>query len=706
MYNSIKKIPSIILYAFVIFLFTLSCSMKDSETYNIKKIPYLLEAHDDKRIDNYYWMRDDSRNDPEVIEYLENENNLADLWFDSKYDYKSEIVVELTNQVPDKEITFPVSNNSYKYYQKINKNDQLPRYYRKDKEKNEKLYLDPNLKLKDQAYYSIGSISPSPDNSLIAFTEDNNGRREYQIKILNPDTLKTFDETIVGASNDVVWFNDNNHILYLKKDPVTLIANSVFLHKIGTKQNEDILIFKENDPEFNINLYTSKTKKYAYLDIKSTNSNEIKLIDLDEPLKDIKTFIKRSDDHLYYLEHIKDEEFIIRSNLDAPNFKILKSNSLSNVNNFNEVIPHNKDVFINKTLVINNQLVLEVRKLGLPEITIYDLSSLSSYDVEFPENAYDVSLAHNTEFAEDNFNYKYSSLITPSSVFNFDLNKKESSILWKKEIKSFDKNNYDTNRFFISARDDEKIPVVTIAHKDTITESAPILFYGYGSYGINIDAQFRESLIPLLNRGFVFAIINIRGGGEMGKEWYESGRMFNKLNTFYDFNDGVREVLKLGIGDPKNVFARGGSAGGLLMGAVINLEPNLYKGILSGVPFVDVLTTMSDPSIPLTTFEYDEWGNPSNKDEYFYMKKYSPYDNIDKLNYPSIFITSSLFDSQVQYFEPAKYVAKLKEYNQSDNPILMKMNLIGGHGGLSGKINQFNEIAEEYSFIINLSKID
>jgi oligopeptidase B len=680
--------------------------MKDSETYNIKKIPYLLEAHDDKRIDNYYWMRDDSRDDPEVIEYLENENNLADLWFDSKYDYQSEIVVELTNQVPDKEITFPVSNNSYKYYQKINKNDQLPRYYRKDKEKNEKLYLDPNLKLKDQAYYSIGSISPSPDNSLIAFTEDNNGRREYQIKILNPDTLKTLDETIVGASNDVVWFNDNNYILYLKKDPVTLIANSVFLHKIGTKQNEDILIFKENDPEFNINLYTSKTKKYAYLDIESTNSNEIKLIDLDEPLKDIKTFIKRSDDHLYYLEHIKDEEFIIRSNLDAPNFKILKSNSLSNVNNFDEIIPHNKDVFINKTLVINNQLVLEVRKLGLPEITIYDLSSLSSYDVEFPENAYDVSLAHNTEFSEDNFNYKYSSLITPSTVFNFDLNKKESSILWKKEIKSFDKNNYATNRFFISARDDEKIPVVTIAHKDTITESAPILFYGYGSYGINIDAQFRESLIPLLNRGFVFAIINIRGGGEMGKEWYESGRMFNKLNTFYDFNDGVREVLKLGIGDPKNVFARGGSAGGLLMGAVINLEPNLYKGILSGVPFVDVLTTMSDPSIPLTTFEYDEWGNPSNKDEYFYMKKYSPYDNIDKLNYPSIFITSSLFDSQVQYFEPAKYVAKLKEYNQSDNPILMKMNLIGGHGGLSGKINQFNEIAEEYSFIINLSKID
>ena len=295
MYTSIKKIANIIPYAFVIILFTLSCSMSNSDTHKIKKIPHLLEAHGDKRVDNYYWMRDDSRSDPKVIEYLKNENKLANKWFDSKYDYQTEIVEELTSQVPDKEITFPVSNNSYKYYQKINKEDQLPRYYRKDKEKNEILYLDPNLKLKDQVYYSIGSISPSPDNSLIAFTEDNNGRREYQIKILNPVTLKTLDESIVGTSNDVVWFNDNNYILYLKKDPVTLIADSVYLHQIGTKQNEDILIFKEDNPEFDINLYVSKTKKYAYLDIGSTNSNEIRLIDLDEPFKDIKTFMRRSD---------------------------------------------------------------------------------------------------------------------------------------------------------------------------------------------------------------------------------------------------------------------------------------------------------------------------------------------------------------------------------------------------------------------------
>ena len=708
MYKLLKKNLKITPYALVIILFVLSCDMTNTDQDKIDKIPVVLEAHGDKRIDNYYWMRDDSRKDPKVIEYLKSENKLADKWFDSKYDYQTEIVDELINQVPEKQISFPVINNSYKYYQKINKEDQLSRYYRKDKDNNEKLYLDPNLKLKDQVYYSIGSVSPSPDNSLIAFTEDNNGRREYQIKILDPNSLKIVDESVIGASNNIVWFNDNNYILYLKKDSITLIADSVYLHKIGTKQNEDILIFKEDNPEFNINLYASKTKKYAYLDIDSTNSNEIRLIDLDEPLKDVKTFIKRSDDHLYYLEHIKNEEFIIRSNMDAPNFKILKSNSLSNINinDFEMLIPHDNNIYISQTLLVKNELVLEVRKLGLPEITVHNLSSLTSYDVEFPENAYDVSLAYNTEFSEDNFNYQYSSLVTPSTIFNFNLDKRESTILWEKDIKSFDKNNYATNRFFISARDGEKIPVVTIAHKDTVTDRAPILFYGYGSYGINIDVQFRETLMPLLNRGFIFAIINIRGGGEMGKEWYENGRMFNKLNTFYDFNDGVREVLKLGIGDPKNVFARGGSAGGLLMGAIINLEPDLYKGILSGVPFVDVLTTMSDASIPLTTFEYDEWGNPANRDEYFYMKKYSPYDNINKLNYPSIFITSSLFDSQVQYFEPAKYVAKLKEYNQSNNPILMKMNLIGGHGGISGKINQFNEVAEEYNFIINLSKIN
>ena len=695
--------PSLILV-----LFLTSCiSEKPEIMMTTEKQPYPLQNHGDERIDNYYWMRDDSRSDPKVIEYLKNENKLSAEWFESKFDHQSEIVNELLEQVPDIEVSFPIKNKVYSYYQKLNKNDQLPVYYFKTDNDDEILYLDPNIKLQEQEYYSIGTISPSPDNSLIAYTEDNNGRREYDIRIIDTSSLNILNDSISNASYDVIWSNDNKYIIYLKKDPTTLIKDSVYVHRIGTSEDKDILIYKETDPEFNINIYKSKTKKFAYIDIDSTNSNEIRLIDLNNPLDKPFIFINRSENHLYYLEHIKEEEFIIRTNKDAPNFKILKSTSFGDdFDDFKTLINHDENIFISDTLLVNDDLVLEVRKFGLPEITIHNLSSSVSYDLEFQENAYDVSLSNNYEITNDNFNYQYSSLTTPKSILNYNLANKESENLLTKEVVGFDKSKYQLDRFFINARDGEKIPIVTVAHKNTILNQAPILFYGYGSYGINIDAQFRESLIPLLNRGFVFSIINIRGGGEMGKKWYESGRMFNKMNTFYDFNDGVKEVLKLGIGNPNNVFARGGSAGGLLMGAIVNLEPELYKGILSGVPFVDVLTTMSDPSIPLTTFEYDEWGNPANVDEYFYMKKYSPYDNIDKLNYPAIFITSSLYDSQVQYFEPAKYVAKLKEYNQSNNPILMKMNLIGGHGGLNGKINQFKEIAEEYSFIINLSEIN
>ena len=692
----------------ILVLFLTSCiSEKPEIMMTAEKQPYLLQNHGDERIDNYYWMRDDSRSDPKVIEYLKNENKLSTEWFESKFDYQSEIVSELLEQVPDIEVSFPIKNKDFSYYQKLHKNDQLAVYYFKTDNDDEILYLDPNIKLQEQEYYSIGTISPSPDNSLIAYTEDNNGRREYDIRIIDTSSLDILNDSISNASYDVIWSNDNKYIIYLKKDPTTLIKDSVYVHRIGTSEDKDILIYKETDPEFNINLYKSKTKKFTYIDIDSTNSNEIRLIDLNNPLNKPFTFINRSENHLYYLEHIKEEEFIIRSNKDAPNFKILKSTSFGDdFDDFKTLINHDENIFISDTLLVNDDLVLEVRKFGLPEITIHNLSSSASYDLEFQENAYDVSLSNNYEITNDNFNYQYSSLTTPKSIFNYNLANKESENLLTKEVVGFDKSKYQLDRFFINARDGEKIPVVTVAHKNTILNQAPILFYGYGSYGINIDAQFRESLIPLLNRGFVFSIINIRGGGEMGKKWYESGRMFNKMNTFYDFNDGVKEVLKLGIGNPNNVFARGGSAGGLLMGAIVNLEPELYKGILSAVPFVDVLTTMSDPSIPLTTFEYDEWGNPANVDEYFYMKKYSPYDNIDKLNYPAIFITSSLYDSQVQYFEPAKYVAKLKEYNQSNNPILMKMNLIGGHGGLNGKINQFKEIAEEYSFILNLSEIN
>ena len=518
--------------------------------------------------------------------------------------------------------------------------------------------------------------------------------------------MTELDDLVENTTGTVIWTDNNEYILYLKKDPVTLISNSVYAHKIGQPSSTDILLYREDDLEFNLSLSISKTKKYAFINIEATNLNEIRLIDINKPLADPILFMPRLENHLYFLEHHVDESFLVLSNKDAPNFKVLKS-QLTNVNsieNMEILIDHDSNIFISNILISGQYLALEIRQNGLPEISVLNMENTQRHDILFPDNAYDVAFAYNNELDGNSFNYAYSSLKTVPSIINYDLTKIQSTKVWQKEIKGFDESNYVDQRFFIEARDGEMIPVITIAHKDTNIKNAPILFYGYGSYGINIDASFRSSLIPLLNKGFVFSIINIRGGGEMGKRWYENGRMFNKLNTFYDFNDGVKAVLNKGIGDSKNVFARGGSAGGLLMGGIINLEPELYTGILSGVPFVDVLTTMSDPSIPLTTFEYDEWGNPANKDEYFYMKQYSPYDNISNSNYPAVFITSSLFDSQVQYFEPAKYTAKLREMNTSKNPILMKMNLIGGHGGMSGRINQFEEISEEYSFLLNLVK--
>ena len=671
-----------------------------------KKIPYILEQHNHSRTDNYYWLRDDSRTNKEMLSYLESENEYADQWFSSRKPYSDEIADELIQQIPDEETSFGFTNNKIKYFNKIKKEDQLPRYFRMVNGK-EELLIDANENLKNQEYYSIQSISPSPSNKYVAFSEDNTGRREFTIKVLNTETMEVLADCIELTSGAPIWSKDNNYVIYSKKDPITLISDSVFVHKIGTNSSEDKLLFKEEDLKFNIFLSLSKSKDYIYINIDSTDENEIRLIDTVKPLESPLVFMARTNNHLYYLDHVEDDKFFVLSNHKAPNFHVLLSDmKTKNIKDMKVIVPHNDLIYINNIYTISDHLILEVRKNGLPEITILDLLTDSQSDIKFEDHAYDVALSSNNEKQNLKFNYTYSSLTSPESIYSYDLKENKSNLLWQKDIVGFDATNYVDKRLFVEVRDGTNVPVIFLSRLDTNLKEAPILFYGYGSYGINIDATFRSSLLPLIDRGFVFAIINIRGGGEMGKHWYEEGRLLNKLNTFNDFNDVVKSVLNKNIGNSKKVFARGGSAGGLLMGAIINFEPTLYKGILSGVPFVDVLTTMSDPTIPLTTFEYGEWGNPANLDEYNYIKQYSPYDNINDYNYPSVFVTSSLYDSQVQYFEPAKYIAKLRDHNQSTNDIIMKMNLIGGHGGLSGRLNQFNEISMEYSFILNLAYED
>ena len=691
-------------FLILILIFISTCDMNtrlDKPPPVPEKIPYILKAHGDKRIDNYYWLRDDSRNDKKVLDYLKAENQYADNWFALRKDYKSEILDELVSQIAPSETSFKEKKGEYYYFNEISKKDQLPKYYRSKNGKKE-LIIDPNIKLLKQDYYSIYSLVPSSDNSLIAFNEDDNGRREFTIRILDSN-YELLEDKMTKTSYGIFWSNDNKYLIYLKKDPITLIANQVYAHKIGTSEEEDILLYQEDDQEFLINLYKSRTNKYIYINIEKTNSNEIRLIDAANVLQEPRIAIKRSENHLYTLEHANDDSFYVRSNLNSPNYKIYKAaNVQSLVDSENEIISHSKDIYISDHLIFDDYLLLEIREDGLPGIHKVNLQDMKVSKVLFNDESYYVSLGYNHDSKDVNFYYSYSSPTQPLTIYSNNLESGHVSQLWQKEIINFDSSIYTTSRKFITARDGMLIPITITHRKDADIKNSPILFYGYGSYGLNTESYFRSSVMPLLNRDFVHVLVNIRGGGEMGKYWYEQGRMFNKLNTFYDFNDAVKAVLDMNIGNKDKVFAQGGSAGGLLMGAIINMEPELYRGILSGVPFVDVLTTMSDASIPLTTFEWDEWGNPENKDEYMYMKQYSPYDNIKALNYPAVLVTSSLYDSQVQYFEPAKYVPKLREYSTSDNPILMKMNLIGGHGGKSGRLSQLKETAEEYGFVLNM----
>ena len=672
-----------------------------------KKVRKIHIAHGDERIDDYYWLRDDTRKNSEVISYLESENKYLEAWFESKNDCRQEIYDELVSFIPPHEVSMKVKFGSYLYFSEISSDQQYKTYYREIEGKKE-LVLDVNKLAKDLDYFSVASIIPSPNNQYIAYAEDLSGRREYNIKIKNLKTGKIIDESIHRSSGTVVWNKNNDTIYYALKDPVTLIENKVFKHKVGTDTNEDILIYEEKDTEFHLHIFESRTKKYLNIYSSKTEASETWLLDLDDENSKPFCVLDRSEKHLYSIEDTP-ECFYASSNAnDKKNFEILKFN-LDQINNYDSwetVIEHDSKILIEDFITFPQYLYLEIREDGLPKILKVNRNSLEREYIEFSEPAFSCYLATNNDYLDTEFYYGYSSPKKPSSIFKEDIQSGESDLVWQQLVSNYDENLYEVERLKISARDNTKVPISLVYKKGIDLKKAPILVYGYGSYGIIIDAAFRTSILPLLKRGFIFAVANIRGGSEMGRQWYDDGKILNKKNTFYDFIDATKSLIKNGYGDSKSVFAMGGSAGGLLMGAVINMEPELYTGIISAVPFVDVVTTMSDESIPLTTFEYKEWGNPANKEEYDYIKSYSPYDNIKPSNYPAVLVTSSLYDSQVQYYEPAKYVPKLRENSTSDNPILMKMNLVGGHAGKSGRLNALEESALDNAFLINLISKD
>ena len=676
--------------------------MSSNNPPNPKKIPYELEAHGDVRIDNYYWMRDDSRSDPELISYLESENEYFKNWRESKVDYQSEIFTELKSMIPAEEETLRVKDGNFYYYSRIKADQQYSTYYRNDS--TEEIIFDANKEAEGHEFYNVAGLNISPSEDLLLYGEDLNGRREYTLHIKDLKNNTLLSDEIVKVSPSAIWSNDSQYVIYAKKDEETLIQNQIYLHKLGTDQSEDKLIYKEGDSEFNIWLSESRTKKYIYIYIEKTNASEVWLMDKSDPLKPIELVLKRSENHLYSVEDGGDYFYALSNHNDAKNFKIMqfKGSDFGDISKWEVVLDERESHYIEDMLTFNEHIVIQSRFDGIPLIEILNIKSKKMNQIKMTDEVYDVSLAYNNNFNERFFRYSYSSLKTSPQIYKYDLLESKNDVIWKKQVKNFFDSNYDVKRIKTSARDKTEVPVSIVYKKGLDLQNSPMLVYGYGSYGINMDSNFRSSIIPLLDRGFIFAISQIRGGADMGRYWYEDGRMLKKNNTFFDFIDSTKYLVENNIGHKDKLFAMGGSAGGLLMGAVINYEPELFKGVVSAVPFVDVLTTMSDESIPLTTFEYDEWGNPANKDEYFYMKTYSPYDNIEELNYPAVLVTTSLFDSQVQYFEPAKYVPKLREFSISGNPIFLNINLVGGHGGKSGRLESLNETALDYSFILNI----
>ena len=667
-----------------------------------KKISKILEAHGDKRSDDYYWLRDDTRQNKEIISYLEEENTYAETWFSEGKDYRKEVFEELVSFIPEEETSLKIKKNDFYYFSKIKSNDQYPVYYR-EKNQNIEEILNVNKLAKDLDFYQISGISPSPDNKIIAFGEDTNGRREFTIKFKNLEENKYINDVLENTSGNITWGN-NEYIFYTYKDPKTLISNKVYRHKLGDAQSNDFLVYEEKDDEFNLSISKSRTNKYIYINSGKTESNELWLIDIENLLENPECVLRRSDKHLYYVEDTPEGFFALSNKDERINFCLLKfkKSDFENFSNWEVLLEHDEKRLLEDFICFQDFLFLDIREDGLPKILKLNRENLSKDYIDFPDPSYSCYISSNPEYESNEFLFGYTSLRKPSSVYslNFKTNKRKE--IWKSQINNFNEDLYETKRIKIESRDGKLVPNSLVYKKDIDLKKAPLLMYGYGSYGSIIDASFRRTIIPLLNKGFIFCISHIRGGSEMGRQWYEDGKMLNKKNTFYDFIDSTKSLLSKDIGNPAKVFAFGGSAGGLLMGAIINYEPELYKGIISAVPFVDVLTTMSDESIPLTTFEYKEWGNPKNKEEYEYIKSYSPYDNIEKKNYPTVFVTSSLFDSQVQYFEPAKYVPKLRENSTSKNPILLKMNLIGGHSGKSGRLNALEESAQDNAFFLKL----
>ncbi|WP_312920869.1 S9 family peptidase [Empedobacter brevis] len=672
-----------------------------------KKIEHKLEKHGDIRIDNYYWLND--RENQEVIDYLKEENNYTKSILKPTEDLQAKLFEEMKARIKEDDSSVPYKLNGYWYLTEFQKGKEYPIHKRRKEtlENNDEILLDVNMMAEGHSYYQLGGISMAPNNQLVSFGVDNVSRRIYTIQIkdlVNGEILADKIENTTGGS---VWAADNKTLFYTRKDE-TLRAYQIWKHRLGTKQEDDVLVFEETDDTFNAYVYKSKSRDYIIIGSSSTVSDEYRYISSDQPDQEFKIFQKRERDLEYSIEHFGDSFYIQTNKDDAFNFKLMKTSVEKTAQeNWIDVIPHREETFIEGFEIFKNYLVVEERTNGLLQMNIKAWDQSTDYYLPFNEETYTANVGTNPDFDTDILRYGYTSLTTPSSVIDFNMNDKTFEV--KKEqvvLGDFDKENYISERIWAEARDGKMVPISLVRRKDTpLSANTPLLLYAYGSYGYTIEPYFSSVRLSLLDRGFIYAIAHIRGGQYLGREWYEEGKMLEKKNTFFDYIDVAKYLVQQNYTSSKHLYAMGGSAGGLLMGAVINYEPALFNGVIAQVPFVDVVTTMLDDSIPLTTGEYDEWGNPNEKEYYAYMKSYSPYDNVEAKAYPNLYISTGLHDSQVQYWEPAKWVAKLRDLKTDNNILLLDTNMDTGHGGASGRFESLKEDAKEDAFLFMLEGI-
>ncbi len=692
-------------------LFTLiisGCSKKEKVKPDLappiaKKIQKQLTIHEDTRIDNYFWLRE--RENPEVIEYLKAENEYKDAILKHTEKLQQKLFKEIVGRIKQTDESVPYKDNGYFYYSRYEKGQEHPIYCRKKEslEAKEHIMLNVNEMAKGYDFYRVAGRNVSDDNKFIAFGVDTVSRRKYTIHFKNLETEEILPDAIPNTTGGAAWANDNKTVFYTAKDS-TLRPYKIMKHILGTEPSEDIEIFHESDNTFNTYIFKSKSKKYIFIGSFSTLSTEYRFLDADNPGGEFKIFNPREKDHEYSIEHFEDKFYIV-TNWEAKNFRLMETPVDQTTDyHWKEVIPHRDDVLLEDIEVFKDYLVIGERENGLRQIRVINQSDKSEHYLNFGEEAYLAYTSTNREFDTELLRYGYTSLTTPNSTYDYNMVTKEKTLLKQQEVLGdFDSQNYETKRFYATARDSIKVPISLVYRKGLVLDGTnPLLLYGYGSYGASMDARFSSVRLSLLDRGFVYAIAHIRGGEEMGRQWYEDGKLFKKKNTFTDFIDCAEFLVAEKYTNPEKLFAMGGSAGGLLMGAVTNMRPDLFKGIIAGVPWVDVVTTMLDESIPLTTSEYDEWGNPNVKEYYDYMLSYSPYDNVEAKDYPNMFVTTGLHDSQVQYWEPAKWVAKMRELKTDDNILLLHTDMKAGHGGKSGRFERYKRTAMEYAFMLDL----